>query len=52
LRAHRPDVPEALEKVIRKSLEKRQEDRWRTAAEMALALQRLLPQPPPTPLAI
>jgi serine/threonine-protein kinase len=52
LRAHRPDVPEALEKVIRKSLEKRQEDRWRTAAEMARALQRLLPQPPPTPLAI
>jgi eukaryotic-like serine/threonine-protein kinase len=38
LRAHRPDAPEGFERVLRKGLEKRPRDRWRSAAEMAEAL--------------
>jgi serine/threonine-protein kinase len=38
LRAHRPDIPEAFERVIKKSLEKRPKDRWRSAEQMADAL--------------
>ena len=38
LRAHRPDTPEAFDKIIRKSLEKQPKDRWRSAAAMAAAL--------------
>jgi hypothetical protein len=39
LRVHRPDVPEHLDRVIRKSLEKHPRDRWRSAAAMADALE-------------
>jgi hypothetical protein len=38
LRAHRPDIPEAFERVIKKSLEKKPRDRWRSAEQMADAL--------------
>jgi serine/threonine-protein kinase len=38
LRAHRPDVPEAFDRVIRKALEKQPSARWKSAAEMAAAL--------------
>ncbi len=38
LRAHRPDVPEGFDRVIRKSLEKQPSARWKSAAEMAAAL--------------
>jgi eukaryotic-like serine/threonine-protein kinase len=39
LRAHRPDVPDALDKIIRKALEKYPAARWKTAEAMAAALQ-------------
>ena len=38
LRAHRPDAPEGLERVLRKALEKQPEDRWKSAAAMSEAL--------------
>ncbi|HEY2157661.1 MAG TPA: FHA domain-containing serine/threonine-protein kinase [Isosphaeraceae bacterium] len=38
LRAHRPDVPDTFDRVIRKALEKQPAARWKTAAEMAAAL--------------
>ena len=38
LRAHRPDAPEGLERVLRKALEKQPRDRWTSAAAMAKAL--------------
>lgn len=38
LRVHRPDAPEGLDRVLRKSLEKQPRDRWRSAAAMAEAL--------------
>ena len=38
LRAHRPDAPEALWRVLRKALEKRPAERWESAAAMADAL--------------
>ncbi|WP_435007289.1 protein kinase domain-containing protein [Tundrisphaera lichenicola] len=38
LRAHRPDLPEGLDKVLRKALEKQPKDRWKSAAAMAIAL--------------
>ncbi len=38
IRAHRPDVPDAFDRVIRKALEKQPAARWKTAAEMAAAL--------------
>jgi eukaryotic-like serine/threonine-protein kinase len=39
LRAHRPDVPEVFDKIVRKALEKQAAARWKSAAEMAAALQ-------------
>jgi serine/threonine-protein kinase len=42
LRAHRPDLPEGLEKVLRKALEKQTKDRWKSAAAMANALKPFL----------
>ncbi len=42
LRVHRPDAPEALERVLRKSLEKHPRDRWKSAASMAEALRPFL----------
>jgi serine/threonine-protein kinase len=38
IRAHRPDVPEGFDRVLRKALQKKPKDRWRSAAEMAAAL--------------
>jgi eukaryotic-like serine/threonine-protein kinase len=38
LRAHRPDLPEGLDRVLRKALEKQPKDRWKSAAAMAAAL--------------
>lgn len=38
LRLYRPDIPEALERVINKALAKDPEDRWRDAEEFAAAL--------------
>jgi eukaryotic-like serine/threonine-protein kinase len=42
LRAHRPDLPEGLDKVLRKALEKQPKDRWKSAAAMAAALKPFL----------
>ncbi|MBX6313907.1 MAG: protein kinase [Isosphaeraceae bacterium] len=42
LRAHRPDVPEGLDRVLRKSLEKHPSERWKSAAAMAEALRPFL----------
>src|SRR3954453_13854276 len=42
LRAHRPDAPAGLERVIRKALEKQPRDRWKSAAEMSNALRPFL----------
>lgn len=39
LRVHRPDIPDAFDKVIRKSLEKLPQHRWKSAAQMATQLQ-------------
>ncbi len=41
LRVFRPDVPEGLERIIRKALEKHPQARWKTAGEMADALRSL-----------
>ena len=38
IRAHRPDLPEGLDRVLRKGLEKQPRDRWKSAASMAAAL--------------
>ena len=38
LRAHRPDLPEAFDRVLRKALEKQPSARWKSAAAMAAAL--------------
>jgi serine/threonine-protein kinase len=38
LRVHRRDVPEAFDRIIRRSLEKNPSDRWPTAKDMADAL--------------
>jgi serine/threonine-protein kinase len=42
LRVHRPDLPEGLERVLRKALEKQPKDRWKSAAAMATALKPFL----------
>jgi serine/threonine-protein kinase len=42
LRAHRPEVPEFFDRIIRKALEKQPRDRWKTAAAMAQALRPFL----------
>ncbi len=39
IRAHRPDVPDGFDKVIRKALEKQPGSRWKSASAMAAALQ-------------
>ena len=39
LRAHRPDAPEGLDRVLAKALEKHPRDRWKSARAMAAALQ-------------
>jgi serine/threonine-protein kinase len=38
VRAHRPDVPEGFERVLKRALMKKPKDRWRSAAAMAEAL--------------
>jgi serine/threonine-protein kinase len=38
LRAHRPDAPEGLERIIARALAKHPKDRWKTARAMADAL--------------
>ncbi len=45
LRAHRPDVPEGFDKIIRKALEKHPSMRWKSAAAMAAALQAFVGTP-------
>jgi serine/threonine-protein kinase len=47
LRAHRPDAPEAFERVLRKALEKKPRDRWKSAAAMSDALRPFLDATPP-----
>ncbi|MFO0960796.1 MAG: FHA domain-containing serine/threonine-protein kinase [Isosphaeraceae bacterium] len=42
LRVHRPDVPESLDKILRKALSKNPRDRWPSASAMANALRPLL----------
>ncbi len=42
LRAHRPDAPAPLERILRKALEKRPEDRWSSAKAMRQALRKIL----------
>ena len=44
LRAHRPDLPDALDRILRKGLEKQPRDRWKSAASMATALRPLIDQ--------
>ncbi len=46
LRAHRPDVPDAFDRVLAKALEKRPKDRWKSAAAMADALRPFLDPDP------
>jgi serine/threonine-protein kinase len=41
LRVHRPDAPELLERILRRSLEKQPSQRWKSAAAMAAALRPL-----------
>jgi serine/threonine-protein kinase len=38
LRAHRPDAPEGLERVLAKALQKQPHDRWKSARAMSSAL--------------
>ena len=45
VRAHRPDLPEGLDKVLRKALEKQPRERWKSAAAMAKALRPFLEGP-------
>ena len=45
LRAYRPDAPEALERVLARSLAKQPRDRWKSAAAMAAALRPFLEGP-------
>ena len=42
LRAHRPDLPDGLDRVLRKALEKQPKDRWKSASAMASALKPFL----------
>ncbi|WP_422931241.1 protein kinase domain-containing protein [Singulisphaera sp. PoT] len=42
LRAHRPDAPEGLERLLRKALEKNPKDRWKSAMAMSEALKPFL----------
>jgi serine/threonine protein kinase len=42
IRAHRPDLPDGLDRVLRKALEKQPRDRWKSAAAMAAALKPFL----------
>jgi serine/threonine-protein kinase len=50
IRAHRPDVPEGLQRVLERALEKQPKDRWRSAAEMAAALKPYLNRDPDSSL--
>ena len=42
LRAHRPDLPESLERILRRGMEKQPRDRYKSAAAMAAALRPLI----------
>lgn len=46
LRVHRPDAPEGLERLLRKSLEKQPRDRWKSAQAMGNALRAYLDDAP------
>jgi serine/threonine-protein kinase len=45
LRAHRPDAPDGLDRVLRRALEKQPADRWRSAAAMSKALRPFVEPP-------
>lgn len=45
IRAHRPDAPELLDRILRRALEKQPSDRWPSAAAMAEALAPLAGDP-------
>ena len=45
LRVHRPDAPDGLDRLLRKSLEKQPRDRWKTAGAMGQALRAFLDEP-------
>jgi eukaryotic-like serine/threonine-protein kinase len=46
LRAHRPDVPEEFDNILRKALEKQPRERWKSASAMAKALKPFAEGPP------
>jgi serine/threonine-protein kinase len=46
LRVHRPDTPEGLDRLLRKSLEKQPRDRWKSAAAMGHALRQFMDDAP------
>ncbi|WZO97115.1 FHA domain-containing serine/threonine-protein kinase [Isosphaeraceae bacterium EP7] len=45
IRAHRPDVPEGFDRVLRKAMEKQPRDRWKSAAAMYEALRPFVDEP-------
>jgi serine/threonine-protein kinase len=46
LRAHRHDVPDGFDRILRKALEKNPAQRWSSAAAMAAALEKYAPASP------
>jgi serine/threonine-protein kinase len=46
LRAHRPDVPDAFDSILRKALEKQPRERWKSADAMAKMLRPFQEGPP------
>ena len=44
--AHRPDVPEELDEIVLRALQRNPDERWQTAREMGTALRRFLAKQP------